>query len=44
MAGKKGGGGDKKNLTRKDVKEMKKVVEDKAFGMKNKNKSKKVQR
>lgn len=37
-------GGAKKDLTNKDVKKMKKEAEDKTFGMKNKNKSKQVQK
>lgn len=36
-------GGPKKELTNRDVKEIKKKAEDITFGMKNKNKSKKVQ-
>jgi hypothetical protein len=35
--------GPKKEMTNKDMKEIKKKAEDITFGMKNKNKSKKVQ-
>lgn len=34
----------KKNLTNKDVKKIKKEADDLTFGMKNKNKSKQVQK
>ena len=34
----------KKNLTNKDVKNIKKEADNKTFGMKNKNKSKTVQK
>jgi hypothetical protein len=37
------GGDNKKTLTNKDVKNLKKAAEDQTFGMKNKNKSKVVQ-
>lgn len=41
--GKKGKGA-KKEMTRKELNGIKKVAEEKTFGMKNKNKSKKVQK
>jgi hypothetical protein len=41
MAGKKGGGQEMSKKTEKKIKE--KIVEDKTFGLKNKNKSAKVQ-
>ena len=50
MGKKKGGGagkkgkGAKKDLTGKEVKALKKKAADATFGMKNKNKSKKVQK
>jgi hypothetical protein len=37
-------GDPKKAMTNKDVKNIKKVAEDLTFGMKNKNKSKQVQK
>ena len=39
-----GGKDDKKALTNKDVKKLKKEAEDKTFGMKNKNKSKQTEK
>jgi len=42
MAGKKGAGQDMSKKTEKKMKE--KIVEDKTFGLKNKNKSTKVQK
>ena len=42
--GKKKGNKNKAPMTNKEMKQIKKMAEDKTFGMKNKNKSKKVQK
>lgn len=43
MAKKKGGGGGQQTSKKAEQKKKQKVIEDKTFGLKNKNKSKKVQ-